>query len=96
MKIGDKVVCIDDKDINDNSLKEGKIYTITKIYNIFNQVVVELKFYDSPYLIDRFRKLITDHTFSNSTTKELAGKPLIKERIEKIEPEKAECLKEKI
>lgn len=36
------------------------------------------------YMAYRFRKPITDHTYTSEVTKELANKPLIKEGIEEI------------
>lgn len=97
MKIGDKVICIKSP-ATGYATKKGKHYTIQNIItNIFGEVVLmfieadnghEYKTDDYNYWghnIDRFRKLITDHSLTSEITRELANKPLIKEGIERIE-----------
>jgi len=83
MKVGDRVVCVDDSDsfypVNGRIVK-GEEYTIKYIGNYGTGVILfETKPSHTTYFyIGRFRK-IEPHTFKNETTAELA-----KELTEKL------------
>ena len=91
MKVGQKVVCIKSaKSYYDSSkIIKDNIYTVYKIFEVSSGIglVVEEREVHGGWSIENFRPLITDHTFTNEVTKELANEPLIQEGIEELEKE---------
>ena len=89
MKKGDRVVCLDASNGYVDGFKglvKGKIYKITCTLpsTEYNPMNVGVNGIDGTWHCTRFRKVITDHTFTNELTEELANKPLIKEGLEKV------------
>ena len=80
MKVGDRVVCINDKDQLYNVLIEGSDYKVRDINPLTGGLRLEgiILPYDMFHMRIRFRK-IEPHTFKNETTAELA-----KELTEKL------------
>ena len=98
MKIGDKVICIKRYDPRKLAYREvcpkyKQELTIRAIHRgkglLFEEITNKHNRYAGGYYgecsfhIVNFRK-IEPHAFTNSTTEELANKPLTKEKVEKI------------
>ncbi len=98
MKAGDKVIFVGGRNVNsDMNLpkKDTEVCVITR-FHPRSPSQFELKGYEfshrgttQSFHPNHLRKLITDHTFTNELTEELANKPLIKEGLEKVKEKEA-------
>ena len=66
-KVGEKVVCVNDKHQTHGGLILNEIYIVTKIHHSFEAIYVEG--FDYPHWNHRFRKL--DHQFGEDVIAEI-------------------------
>lgn len=96
-KVGDKLTLIKKGRLSTCESKKhikkavyGEVYTASKVGKMDDvwRISFSVLGIDNAYLMSLFRK-IEPHKFTNELTGELANKPLIKERVEKIKEKQA-------